>query len=406
MPDGELSGKRVAIVCANFSPEVGYQEVDLAAAFVRIGAQVRVITTTRASASARRIVGGDYAPGRTVAGRLEVVRLVPRLTLGPNVLGCDTRPAIEDFAPTHVIVVGPGKLFGLELFATRSRAWQRIAIVQDHSEDGRSSAARSWRTLAKRAGHLAIKRPAYRLVVRGADRVVLNVPETRSVIRPWLAPRGRRRLEATGLDLRLGFDPEVFFLDRDARSNWRSAHAVADSDCLIGTCTRATPEKRLENVIRTVTRLRQTGLPVRYALVGLLGDEYAKTLSQLVADQPEPDAFILLPATDQPGLRAAFSSFDIGLWSRAAITIQQAMGTGLPVVLPQHRSVSHLLDGGGRGWYYPLAEGAEKVLATAVGEVVAGSPEDRLAEREANAAVNRDYLSYDTVARQIIARLG
>ena len=42
-----LTGDRVAIVCGHFSPEIGYQEVDLAKAFVRLGAQVRVVTTTR-----------------------------------------------------------------------------------------------------------------------------------------------------------------------------------------------------------------------------------------------------------------------------------------------------------------------------------------------------------------------
>ena len=56
----------------------------------------------------------------------EVVRLAPRLTVGANVLGCQAAPATVAFRPDHVILVGPGKLFGLDLLQAGPTAWRNL----------------------------------------------------------------------------------------------------------------------------------------------------------------------------------------------------------------------------------------------------------------------------------------
>ena len=82
-----LSGNRIVIACGHFTPELGYQEVDLARAFTRLGAAVRVVTSTAVSLNARGIVKTGYRAGSTMVEGYEVVRLAPRLTVGSNVLG-------------------------------------------------------------------------------------------------------------------------------------------------------------------------------------------------------------------------------------------------------------------------------------------------------------------------------
>jgi glycosyltransferase involved in cell wall biosynthesis len=397
-----LAGTRVAIVCGHFTPDVGYQEVDLARAFSRQGARVCVVTSTSLSPNARTIVAQEYSPGLVHHHDYDVIRLSPRLTIGPNVLGCNVLPAIREFAPTHVILVGPGKLFGLELFSSDRPSWRKIAIIQDNSESACTRERAAWRGRSRALVHRLVKRPTYRRVVRNADRIVLNVPETRHIIQPWLRSRERELLARKGLDLRLGFDPERFFLDLDRRREWRERHAVTESELLLATCTRATPAKRLQDVISSVSELRAQGLAVRYVLAGLLDNPYGQWLRQHASEQPEPAAFLLLPVLRHDEMRAMFSACDLGFWPRAAITIQQAMGTGLPVVLRSRPSVIHLVVSGQNGWYVQPHETVEEVLATAIGSLSALTLEERVARREAAANFNRTYLSYDQIALEMV----
>jgi hypothetical protein len=86
----------------------------------------------------------DYQNGLPQKG-YEIVRLPPRLTIGPNVLGYNTKPSIAAFMPDPVILVGPGKLFGLETFSSESSSWTTVRgpgrrSVAPELEGGRASA--------------------------------------------------------------------------------------------------------------------------------------------------------------------------------------------------------------------------------------------------------------------------
>ena len=398
-----LFGRRIVIACGHFTPELGYQEVDLARAFTRLGAAVRVVTSTAVSLNARGIVTTGYRAGSTMIEGYEVVRLAPRLTVGANVLGCQAAPATVAFRPDHVILVGPGKLFGLDLLQAGPTAWRKLAIIQDNSEDGRFRRCPRWQKLPRRLVHRVLKRPAYRRVVRRADRVVLNVPETRSLVGSWLSPRDRELLSAKALELRLGYDPQEFYFDPEGREDWRSRYGVARDEILIGTCTRATRAKQLGDIIRAVSALRARGRPVRYVLAGLLEHDYSRTLRSLVADQPDPSVFSLLPVLSHKRMCELFSACDLGFWSQAAISIQQAMGTGLPVVLHDGPTVSHLVTEGTNGWYVASGEDPGNALSRAVESLSAGTLEERLERRKALAVLNRRYLSYDRIAEEMVS---
>jgi glycosyltransferase involved in cell wall biosynthesis len=386
---------RVALLSAHFSPEVGYQEVDLARAFARMRAQVRVVTSTQPSPNARLAGAREYRSGVFECDTYETIRIPPRLALGPNVLGCKTEPLVADFRPDYAILIGPAKLFGLDVFSAATAPWRRIAVVQDNSEAG----------APRPVIHRLVKRPAYRRIVRNADRIVLNVPETRGIVEEWLGPRERELLSSKGVELSLGFDPEMFFFDSVARREWRTQHRVDDEELLLVTCTRAVPGKRLEEVIDTVARLKADGLPLRYVLAGLLDDAYSETLRRHVRSQPDPSAFLLLPILRHDEIRRAFCGSDVGFWPRAAITIQQGMGTGLPVVLRRKGTVSHLLRPGENGWYIGPDEGLDQGLVAAVSEIAQLSADERVDRRERTALSNKGYLSYDFLAAEMLRAL-
>jgi glycosyltransferase involved in cell wall biosynthesis len=397
----QLAGVRIALVAGNFSPEIGYQEVDLAAAFTRLGADVLVVTSTRPSRNARAVVEGEYSAGFADGPGYRILRLRPSAVVGTNVLGCKVLPEVQSFAPDHVVLVGPGKLFGLDLFASTTAPWRRIALIQDNSDDGRSrgsAARRAVRAVVQRA----VKQPAYRRVVRNADRIVLSVPETREIVSSSLGPTERRRFAETAVELPLGFDPERFYFDVEARSRWRAEHAVGDAEIVLVTCTRATRSKRLELLIDLAATLWTRALPVRYVLAGVPDDAYGRELHERVARLDDSSRAVLLPVLHQDEMRELFSGCDLGFWPQAAITIQQAMGTGLPVVLPRKRNLSHLLVEGRNGWYVDANAEAGDVIEVACAEVGADESESRLATRRATAHFNGGYLSYPRIARAIL----
>jgi len=167
------------------------------------------------------------------------------------------------------------------------------------------------------------------------------------------------------------------------------------------TATRVMRGKGLEGIIGQVSALARSGIPVRYVIVGLLEDDYAAELLKFISSQPDPTRFACLPFQDHEGIRRVYCAADIGIWIKAAISIQAAMGTGLPVILEDKPVVRHLVRDGDNGWFFPVG-GLEARMRAAVAQLAALSPTERATARRARAEANRLQLSYDILAAQII----
>ena len=104
-------------------------------------------------------------------------------------------------------------------------------------------------------------------------------------------------------------------------------------------------------------------------------------------------------------MRELFSACDLGFWPQAAITIQQAMGTGLPVVLRNRPSVGHLVASGRNGWYVQPHETLAQAMATAIEHLRIPTSGERLSQRRARADFNLSCLSYDEIALEMLQGL-
>ncbi|HKC68058.1 MAG TPA: glycosyltransferase, partial [Bacteroidia bacterium] len=138
---------------------------------------------------------------------------------------------------------------------------------------------------------------------------------------------------------------------------------------------------------------------LKYIIVGFLGDTYEKELKAFIQSQPEPEAFICFPFLNAEEIRKMYCAADVGIWIKAAISIQEAMGTGLPVILEDKPSVNHLLKNGVNGWFYKK-DTFDKVIENAVSML-----QDKKSDREKLANDNAATLSYDTIAQKIIENL-
>jgi glycosyltransferase involved in cell wall biosynthesis len=388
---------KIAIAAGHFVPEVGYQEVYLARAYMRLGHEVRVVTSDRPSPSSRLVLGRlRYEPGltRDEDYGFSVLRLRARLHARALVLAPGTRQAVGEFQPHVVLVLGVGKLFPVTLLS-RAREHRVVAIFSDNSDFWDfSSPMLGLQSLRSKVSQLVLKDWVYRRAVKNVDRICLNTLETKTIVASSLPQRLQTALEAKAFFCPLGFDPDEFFFSSEERAQGREELSVSTDASVFITCTRVMPKKSLEDVIDAISRLHVAGHNVRYVIAGFLGDAYERTLKRHIAQQPDPEIFHCFPFLDHAGMRRLYCSADIGIWLKAAISIQESMGTGLPVLVESKPSVSHLVSDGLNGWHFRSGElslGMKRALAAA-----------RRLRREDIAAANYEHLSYDVIARELL----
>jgi glycosyltransferase involved in cell wall biosynthesis len=399
---------KIAVVSGHYTPELGYQEVYLARAFTRLGHQVKVFTSTAVSPTARRIVRGAYPAGLAQDRRYgyEIERLPATLSFSANVLCRGLRKRVLEYRPDAVVIIGLAKLFGGSLLCTAVSSRSAIITVFGDAHDyvDTSTPLRRLRFFLQRMFFWLLKRPLYRKAASESRRVVFNHAEAGAIVRGHLGPRqqavlGRKALEAT-----LGYDPDEFFFREADRQAMRAKLGIGPDEVALVTCSRVNRRKNLERVIELVAGLAERGQRVRYIIAGFLGDAYESELKSFIQARSQTGIFICMPFLSHEETRQIYCAADIGIWPKAAISIQEAMGTGLAVLLEEREIVGHLVEPGVNGWYYPAAS-CERTLEQAVAELAKEDSAQRAARRRHALEFNRSRLSYDSVAERIIAQL-
>lgn len=394
---------RIAIISGHFMPEIGYQETHLAKAYSRAGHNVCVFSTTAISPTGQKIIKQDFQTGKSIDKKygFSVARLKPVFRLNSKVLALNLAEQVRAFAPDLIVILALAKLFPAPLLTKKFNLVPKVALFGDAAEYAdKSSALKRMTSSLQHFSARFTKGYLYNKAVENCSAIVLNLPETESYFNSLLTPENAKLFSAKKVMLNLGYDPDTFFFDAEARFRLRKELSVPASSCVIITATRVHRAKKLENVIHAVSLLKSKGMDVHYILIGMHGDEYAKELKSLIDQQPNPEIFHCFPFFDQEKLRAYYSAADIGLWTKAAISIQEAMGTGLPILLENKPSVNHLLKDGVTGWYYSQKQ-FESKLADACSIVLSTDTEERNLSRLKNVAINSSTFSYDVIAKKI-----
>ena len=199
--------------------------------------------------------------------------------------------------------------------------------------------------------------------------------------------------------LTLGFDPDEYFFSDTDRINKRRELGFSADDIIIITSTRVNKRKNLEKNIELISRLHATGKKVRYVIIGFLGDAYERELKEFIQSQPEPGLFRCFPFLQAAEIKKLYSAADIGIWLKVAISIQEAMGTGLPVILEKRPSVSHLIKEGINGWFFEK-HNFDETIQKAV-DVLS----DKKTDRPVLARLNAETLSYDIIAKKMVENI-
>ena len=100
-------------------------------------------------------------------------------------------------------------------------------------------------------------------------------------------------------------------------------------------------------------------------------------------------------------IRELYCGSDIGLWQKATISIQEGMGTGLPVIIENQPIVTHLIKNGYNGWSFD-ENNLTDIIESAVLDMIGKNQELRSSWRSELAGFNAARLSYDKITEKII----
>lgn len=358
---------RIAIVSAYFDWFSGYQEVALARALSEI-ADVTVFTSDIVnpifSKAHRERVGTD---GRYTELDEDVDGITVSRFRGweirSMVLAVGLRRAVRGAGFDLVIQVMPGFLLPA-VASTVALDCPRVVLYGDNS----AMYARLPPLLARvKFGVFAVtKGLLYRYVNRRAAAVYGYTPETIDRLEGFAAGRETRVMP-------LVYDPEVFYVDPEERAEMRAALGLSETDALVIGVGKINRQKRFDLLVKAFEDLARTDPTIHLAILGLSRETASEDLRTLVEASRFRDRITLLDFADSHQLRRLFNAADVGVWPRMpAVTIQQAMGTGLPVVLPHNAIVSHLISNDQVGRYFSedgdhyldMASKIESLLAT------------------------------------------
>ena len=196
--------------------------------------------------------------------------------------------------------------------------------------------------------------------------------------------------------LNLGYDPDEYFFNEEDRNVIRKELNVDSNEIVIITSTRINKRKNIEQIIELISKLNNKGKNVSYVIVGFLNDAYEKEVKSFIGKQPFPNKFKCFPFLNSKEIRKLYCASDIGIWLKAAISIQEAMGTGLPIILENKPSVNHLINEGTNGWFFNK-DSFEATINKVVDDLC-----NTALDRENLAIQNSKVLSYDTIAQKIL----
>ena len=376
---------KIAFVCGHFVEGFSYVENDLALAFAKAGNEVCVFTS-----SVRPAYVGGFTPSTKETGPLKIKRCPNRFHFGQIVIPQKLRRSVEAFQPDLAVVVGLGKYWPMPVL--RAKASYKIMVLlgdNAHSQQGN-----------KRMGFLqkilwnTLKKPVYEKAFRVADCIFAYTPDAGEVLKNRISENAFTQFHQKLKLTNLGFDPVKFSFSKDLRNtsrelkNWRGRQVI-----LIP--TRVVASKKLEEWLMRFQPWLQKDPANLVCVVGIGEDQYGEQFEQFVKSLPQADQIELLPFASSEELNRLFNAADLGFWPQPAISIQQALATGLFVMLPDFPSTSFLVNSK-TGFVFP------ELTTESIENAFRQSKDDRGVRADTAA----ERFSWPNIARKLLEEIG
>jgi glycosyltransferase involved in cell wall biosynthesis len=373
---------KIAIVCGHFLPAMGYLEVHLANAFYQIKHEVEVFTTGIVPNYVKDIAQiDDDTP-------YKINRLETSFSLGQMVKSKDLTKAVENFNPQLVICIGIGKLFPKPIYKIKNRKFKLITLLGDNEETYTSKG--TVKKLKDAVIQKFFKKDVYLNAIKNSDLLLPYTPSTNEVIMQFLNASHSKLLTSKSKQISLGFDETQFYYDAIERTDQRKQLGISSDGILLVTATRVVPEKKIESIIDLVEAVNNKGIALSYVIVGFKDDDYGRELKAYIAKKACINQIHCKPFSEVAQIRKYYSAADIAIFNRAAISIFEALATGLYLLLPKQKNIGHILSESNGSYFSELNE-------TTILEAIKSSNEQRQERVEM-----AQQFSYRNLANQII----
>jgi len=389
---------RIVHVMAWYIPGMGYQENFLPIEQAKLGHQVEIITSDRLPAfkgyrshlgklmGGRYVGSGEFRDGELVVHRLDTILEIEN---GGWLLMSGVKSQLRDSRPDVVHSHGAFASYTLEA-VLRSEQLHYKSFVDDHSHSNNFRPD----TLAKK-GYVKMASAFYRFY---GDRVRCWMPVTYAskAILESLLPISEDRIEL----LHLGADARRFRKSDELRRRGRSRLGISGDEFLVMTSGKFDSSKDIHILLVALGGLMHEDPNLRLAMVGNGPDDYITHLKDLAKALGIAKRIIFVAFVPNSELPELYNAADLGVWpGDHSITVIEAVGTGLPVIVPSNDLAYKVLFDANAA--VGFTRGDVNSLQSAIESTISDQRLRTDMSRRAEGLV-KDELSWEKIARKSI----
>ena len=367
---------KIIIITSFFEEKYGYQEIHMANTLSEIGHDVMVLTSDRSPFSKDRLKSKENK-------KYSIVRIDRNIriidTLFPLKL---LRIHIARFNPDIALIVHIGH--GLPYYSLKNidKKTKKVSFFGDLTRQHSSFRRKLIQGL--------LKDRWYYKTFQHCDIVVANTNETVDI----LSKKAKWESNLTQKIFRssLGFDKKKFFYSNLKRPEVRNKYNIPDDQIVFCTTTKIVKRKPILEWISPILGLLAHNSNITYCLAGFMDDLHSEETLKQIKKQYSGSNLLLLPLLPFTDLNDLYNAVDYSIWFDASITIQESMGTGLKVIIPNSKRVDHLVNDQ-NGYFFDSLKEIPKIISLLEGGY----------DRQKIADIN-SQLSYDSIITEIIEK--
>lgn len=374
--------KRILIITTFFEEEYQYQEIQIADTLCAMNYDVTVLTTNRSYFSKykrRRIISS--------AKPYPVIRLSDLIRITDTIyVYWGLKKTLSLLAYDSVLLIYPGHGLGYFSLKYIKKDVQIISFFQEHSSI-------SYSRLQNKIIKFLIKNKWYKEIFRRSSSIAAITPETIELFSSNVRfkPLIEGKIKLTGL----GFNPDRFYYNNKFRKDLRVAHGIPEDGIVLITVTRIFEDKPVWQWIQPIIEAISVSDSLYYILIGFTDSSYSDELKAKIREVQFHDRIILLDILNSEKINQYFCCADYGVWFvSASISIQQSMGTGLPIILPEIKIYKHLIAPSENGFFYSSGPELKNLLTSLT---------DKTFKREEVLALNRKF-SYINILKELLIK--
>ena len=320
---------------SNFDVGLGYDTLTLPLEQLKLGHEVVVVTTDRASASntgAGTLSPQDTArlkePSFEIQG-LKVYRL-PSSAIGYDdiVIPKGSKALLEKLKPDIVQATAAKEIMPAFAAKYKQSFNYKLFSREDQYDFPASSRLRRWLIKAE---YLAWRRYWCNYTYNRCDGILESSMAGIDFLKEHHTIKPAVPVHYTQVCV----DHAIFFPDPEKRKHLRERMGLYPEEKLLISTGKIVPLKRFELLINAFAQVPQDARVQAWIIGGGI-PSYIESLKALAKEKGVLDKIRFMPNVPHEELPAYYNAADMGFWNRSTSSIQEAMSCGLAIIVPRY----------------------------------------------------------------------